>query len=1150
MRQSTNSTIEILLLMVILSQFSLGQTTFAPPGQRYCLRFYGNQIAVAPLDSLLNLGGAFTMECWLYLEAASPFSMIMGKAYDPRSMPPNFHYALVFSDSTKVQFVQSTGQPGTYQSALAPLYLPLKTWNHVAGTLDKGIMRLFINGDSVAAAISSGPPQRSIPVPFAIGGGAQLSGMTDGFSGALRQVRVWDRALNSSQLKANAVKYLSGNEDGLIASWPLDDGAGQSIRNQTSAQMNLQLGTTSKRDIQDPRWIRVNILETGPYFSLEKNNVPANSPSHDGRLIDFDSNGYLDLVVNDWQSPPATAPVFAFRNNGQGLFVDATSDILGTQNIQMNHPRHYAIADFNNDGRLDLFIADHGADIPPFAGGQSRILIQTPDGKLKDETTSRIPVVKAFTHNVSAGDIDGDGDVDLYMCNICCGVGPRLYLNDGTGKFTADSSRIPNLITKGDLGFTSSIFIDVDKDGDLDLVLGGGVDPRIPRDIILLNDGRGFFSLAPETAMPQRYGGLGWLTVAIASADFDNDGWPDLIMSTTGDYDKPRIQLLLNNRDGTFRDATDQIPQSWDRGWIIWIFPADFNNDGLIDFVTRGGGGGEVQVALYLNEGNAQFVNASDLLPFAPAFSPMILPGDLDNDGDIDLFYALGGTGYYTARNLKPYAVPAFTKPTITSFSPTIAAAGTVVNILGSNFAGTVEVNFNGKSANFVFVSENEIKATVPPGASSGRIEITTLAGSVRSSSIFIVPLVIYTFSPSSGPIGTSVALLGSSFIGTTSVKFGGVNASSFSVVADSQIVARVPTNALSGPISITTPSGTISSSKNFIVIHPPDQKYALHFNGNQIALAPLAPQLNLGNAFTMEAWVYFEPAGPYSIFLGKPHDPRGSDPFMSYVLGFSGNGKRIEFVQTTGQPGSYRSATAPTDFPSTTWTHVAATLDGSTMRLYVDGNMVASQASPGPPLNTTIPFGVGAVANKDGFIVDGGFKGALRQVRVWNAALSDSALAVNSSRYLAGNDSGLVAYWPLDDSTGQVGRDLGPNRLNLTLGTTPNVDTNDPTWVLLNSLVSANEDEHLFPLEFRLEQNYPNPFNSGTIIRYQLPRASHVSIRIFNLLGQEVATLVNENKSAGHHQLEWTSNLASGVYFYRIEAGAFVGVKKMLILR
>jgi hypothetical protein len=94
-------------------------------------------------------------------------------------------------------------------------------------------------------------------------------------------------------------------------------------------------------------------------------------------------------------------------------------------------------------------------------------------------------------------------------------------------------------------------------------------------------------------------------------------------------------------------------------------------------------------------------------------------------------------------------------------------------------------------------------------------------------------------------------------------------------------------------------------------------------------------------------------------------------------------------------------------------------------------------------------------------------------------------------------------------------------------------------------------------PTDFMLSQNYPNPFNPSTTIRYGLPSTSHVSILIYNTLGQQVADLINGEQSEGWHEVLWMANVTTGLYFYRLEAvninkpnNRFVQVRKMLLLR
>jgi photosystem II stability/assembly factor-like uncharacterized protein len=87
-------------------------------------------------------------------------------------------------------------------------------------------------------------------------------------------------------------------------------------------------------------------------------------------------------------------------------------------------------------------------------------------------------------------------------------------------------------------------------------------------------------------------------------------------------------------------------------------------------------------------------------------------------------------------------------------------------------------------------------------------------------------------------------------------------------------------------------------------------------------------------------------------------------------------------------------------------------------------------------------------------------------------------------------------------------------------------------------------------PQNTSLNQNFPNPFNPSTTIRFELPKASAITLKIFNTLGQEVSVLVNEQKSPGYYQLQWNASVPSGIYFYRLQAGEYVEVRKMVLLR
>ena len=100
--------------------------------------------------------------------------------------------------------------------------------------------------------------------------------------------------------------------------------------------------------------------------------------------------------------------------------------------------------------------------------------------------------------------------------------------------------------------------------------------------------------------------------------------------------------------------------------------------------------------------------------------------------------------------------------------------------------------------------------------------------------------------------------------------------------------------------------------------------------------------------------------------------------------------------------------------------------------------------------------------------------------------------------------------------------------------------------------VVDVEDEQNPIPTEYKLEQNYPNPFNPSTKISWQSPVGSWTTLKIFDALGREIETLVNEYKEAGNHSALYivNSTLPSGIYFYQLKAGEFIETKKMLLIK
>ncbi|MBT4521083.1 MAG: VCBS repeat-containing protein, partial [Halieaceae bacterium] len=282
-------------------------------------------------------------------------------------------------------------------------------------------------------------------------------------------------------------------------------------------------------------------------------------------LMDFDLDGDLDVIrwgiVPDDQwtgtypyyegDPPN--PLTAWRNNGNNRFFEATTTVFGEEPIQIIRATLARVIDMDGDGLKDLFIGDGGPDGLPETspyydpehsvhGSYSWLFMQKRSGTLSDESDARLPRILGFTHGMTIGDIEGDGDQDIFLANIWSEQAgtecreaevlptadapcPGFFINDGKGYFSSDLTRIPEEVTRvthderGELRWQDGLLIDVDNDGLVELIGNKQL-----ADYLLLNDGAGFFLEENEGAIPERLAG--------GEQSFDPNNYP-LPISTT-----------------------------------------------------------------------------------------------------------------------------------------------------------------------------------------------------------------------------------------------------------------------------------------------------------------------------------------------------------------------------------------------------------------------------------------------------------------------------------------------------------------------------------------------------------------------------------------------------------------------------------------
>ena len=274
------------------------------------------------------------------------------------------------------------------------------------------------------------------------------------------------------------------------------------------------------------------------------------------------------------------------------------------------------------------------------------------------------------------------------------------------------------------------------------------------------------------------------------------------------------------------------------------------------------------------------------------------------------------------------------------------------------------------------------------------------------------------------------------------------------------------------------------------------------HFDGssNYISIADNA-SLHATNAVTISAWINLD---SNVVRDSKTVISKGATPGV--------NADWTMIIDNTNPVGSmrirphmwlangWRYFNGSTDLQPLKWYHVVMTYDGATMKSYVNGVSDGSMIVAGTIKISLEPVLIGLynMATAPAW-----FPGQIDDIRIYTRALSVAEI-------------GLLYH--------------------------------EEGWAVTGVKESVGLD---YPSNVEISQNYPNPFNPSTTIRYALPQRSHVTLSVFNTLGQIVATIVNGEQEAGYHDTQFDgTNIASGVYFYRIQAGDFVQTKRLLLLR
>lgn len=374
---------------------------------------------------------------------------------------------------------------------------------------------------------------------------------------------------------------------------------------------------------------------------------------------DFNADGWEDLFISHSMQPGKL-----FVNNKKGGFVDVTTKILGNFS---GRQLGALFMDYDQDGDKDLLLVEDDIN-----QGYFRLFTQFPSGVMRPSFNKAGISFERFTHSLSAGDYDGDGDLDLFAAHwgdVTTTVRQGyLWNNSAKGMFEDVSALLPQtrispLYPDLDVNFVP-VFSDIDNDNDLDLLIAA--DYLTTQ--VLLNEDKKFVDATSPIINDEN--GMG-----SALGDYDNDGDLDWFVSSIWNPIEQKAykggttgnRLYNNDGQGNFSDATDRagVRQGY-WGWGACF--ADFNNDGWLDiFHTNGMRTGQIaeesQVGQFYEDPSRLFINNQD-----GTFSEKSLDWgithtgqgrgisclDFDNDGDVDIIIANNGAGptLYSNNNL------------------------------------------------------------------------------------------------------------------------------------------------------------------------------------------------------------------------------------------------------------------------------------------------------------------------------------------------------------------------------------------------------------------------------------------------------------------------------------------------------------------
>jgi hypothetical protein len=827
---------------------------------------------------------------------------------------------------------------------------------------------------------------------------------------------------------------------------------------------------------------------------------------------DFNGDGKQDLAVasiDDFK-------IWVLLGTGTGSFGAATFVANG------DYPTSVVVRDFNSDGKSDLAFANN-------RGNNISILLGNGTGSFGTATNL---ATGSSPGSIAIGDFNGDGKPDLAVTNagivsIFLGKGDGTFL--GATNFGAGSN--PIKIAIGDFNG--------DGKQDLAVVNAGLVYPGSGSNVsILLGTGTGAFGLATNFA-------VGLFAVSVTTGDFNGDGKPDLAVANDGSNN---VSILLSTGTGSFGTATN-----FPAGRATDVAIGDFNSDGKLDLavVNEQSAG----VSILLGTGTGSFVGPTKFLSGSDLGTREAI-GDFNSDGKPDIAMA----------NSRATFVSIFLNNTVNPNQSIVASTGTNGTITPS---GAVSVN-NGGSQSFVITPNTgyHVADVLVDGSSVGAVTsytFTNVTSNHTISATFVlantVPVAnagsdqMFNCTPAAGAI---VTLNGS---GSTD--------------ADGDVLIYNWSNGASG----ASPIVTLAPGIHTLTLTVNDSKGGISSDNVTITINAdvTAPVPDVANLPTItgecSATVVAKPTATDACsgsVTGTTSNPLVYSSQGTFTITWTYSDANGNSVQQT-QSVVVKDVTPPiiTSVKKTIslWPadHKYETIKLSDFGISVSDNCASITSASLLITKVTSDEVEDSNGNGDGntlndILIAGDFK----------------SVNLRKEREGTGNGRVYTIYVSVSDGNGNVGTSsfqvqVPHDKKDIALNDGSVYEVFGGTVIPLSTSINsstANEvsssslstlENQILPESFELKQNYPNPFNPTTTISYQIPEAGYVTLKVYDMLGREVATLVNEYQQPGNFVKTFHgTSLPSGIYFYRLQVGdpslrsgqGFTDSKKMLLIK